>query len=236
MGQRISARVAAGLAVGVVAVIRLVGWSPLEPGATTILAVAAGLGAPASYAVAGNFARARLADVAPLELATGMVTAGALVALPVALLSGAPGRLALDGAVSLARPSASSRRRSPGRSSSGSCAGRLRPRQAPRRSSCRRSPSPGARSSSPSRSASASWSGSGSSSSAWCSCSGSGRPSGSRHCTVLSGPHRGGHAVGLSSLKSWGLRARPRAVVWPRPRPRPSVRGPCTGSLPETPR
>ena len=101
MGQRISARVAAGLAVGVVAVITLVGWSPLEPGATTILAVAAGLGAPASYAVAGNFARARLSDVEPLELATGMVTAGALVALPVALLSGAPGELALDGAVSL---------------------------------------------------------------------------------------------------------------------------------------
>jgi len=101
MGQRISWRVGAGLAVGVVAVVGLVGWSPLEPGPTTLLAVAAGLGAPASYAVAGNFARARLADVEPMELATGMVTAGALVALPVALLSGAPGTLALDGAISL---------------------------------------------------------------------------------------------------------------------------------------
>ena len=101
MGQRISIRVAAGLAVGVVAVISLVGWSPLEPGITTILAVAAGLGAPAHYAIAGNFVRARLADVAPLELATGMVTAGALVALPVAVLSGRPGAVALDGAISL---------------------------------------------------------------------------------------------------------------------------------------
>jgi drug/metabolite transporter (DMT)-like permease len=101
MGQRISARVAAGLAVGVVAVIVLVGWSPLDPSATTLLAVAAGLGAPLSYAVAGNFARARLADIEPLEIATGMVTAGALVALPVALLSGAPHGLPLDGAVSL---------------------------------------------------------------------------------------------------------------------------------------
>ena len=101
MGQRISARVAAGLAVGVVAVVLLVGWSPLEPGATTLLAVAAGLGAPASYAVAGNFVRARLADVEPMELATGMLTAGALVALPVAVLSGAPGTPALDGAISL---------------------------------------------------------------------------------------------------------------------------------------
>ena len=101
MGQRISARVAAGLAVGVVAVIVLVGWSPLEPGPTTILAVAAGLGAPASYAIAGNFVRARLSDVAPVELATGMLTAGALVALPVALLSGAPGTPAIDGVIAL---------------------------------------------------------------------------------------------------------------------------------------
>jgi drug/metabolite transporter (DMT)-like permease len=101
MGQRISARVVAGLAIGVVAVVVLVGWSPLEPGPTTALAIVAGLGAPLSYAIAGNFARARLAEVEPLELATGMVTAGALVALPVAVMSGAPGALALDGAVSL---------------------------------------------------------------------------------------------------------------------------------------
>jgi drug/metabolite transporter (DMT)-like permease len=36
-----------------------------------------------------------------MELATGMLVAGALVALPVAVLSGPPGALALDGAVSL---------------------------------------------------------------------------------------------------------------------------------------
>jgi drug/metabolite transporter (DMT)-like permease len=88
LGQRLAWRVVAGLAVGVVAVIVLVGWSPLEPGPATILAVAAGLGAPASYAIAGNYVRARLADVEPTELATGM-------------LSGAPGTPALDGAVSL---------------------------------------------------------------------------------------------------------------------------------------
>ena len=101
MGQRVSSRVVAGLVVGVVAVITLVGWSPLEPGVTTILAVAAGLGAPASYAVAGNFVRARLADVQPTELATGMLTAGSVIVLPVALLSGAPGTPSADGAISL---------------------------------------------------------------------------------------------------------------------------------------
>ncbi|HEV7809425.1 MAG TPA: DMT family transporter [Candidatus Limnocylindrales bacterium] len=101
LGNRISARVASGLAVGVVAVVILVGWSPLEPNVTTLLAVAAGLGAPASYAVAGNYVRARMSAVPPLELATGMLTLGALVALPLAILSGAPHVPSLDGAVSL---------------------------------------------------------------------------------------------------------------------------------------
>jgi drug/metabolite transporter (DMT)-like permease len=101
MGQRLAWRVAAGLAVGVVAVIVLIGWSPIEAGAATFLAVAAGLGAPASYAIAGNYARARMAGVEPLELATGMLVGGAVIALPVALLTGAPRMPALDGVVSL---------------------------------------------------------------------------------------------------------------------------------------
>ncbi len=101
LGQRLSWRLAAGLGVGVVAVLVLVGWEPLEPGPATLLAVLAGLGAAASYAVAGNLVRARLADVGPVELATGMLVAGALIALPVAILGGAPGTPRLDGAVSL---------------------------------------------------------------------------------------------------------------------------------------
>jgi len=101
LGQAIGLRIAAGLGVGVVAVVVLVGLSPLEPGITTILAVAAGLGAPASYAIAGNFVRARMSSVAPLELATGMLVSGAVLALPAALLTGAPGTPALDGIVSL---------------------------------------------------------------------------------------------------------------------------------------
>ncbi len=101
LGQRLLPRVVAGLAVGVVAVVVLVGWSPLSLDAKTLLAVAAGLGVPASYAVAGNFVRARMRDVDPLELATGMLVAGALIDLPVALVSGAPGTPRIDGLVSL---------------------------------------------------------------------------------------------------------------------------------------
>lgn len=99
--QRLGWRVVAGLALGVVAVVELVGWAPFEATPAMLLAVAAGLGAPLSYALAGNFVRARMAGVGQIELATGMVGAGALVLLPVALLSGAPGPLRLEGAVSL---------------------------------------------------------------------------------------------------------------------------------------
>jgi len=42
-----------------------------------------------------------MARVEPLELATGMLVAGSILALPVALLSGAPRTPALDGGVSL---------------------------------------------------------------------------------------------------------------------------------------
>ena len=101
LGQRLLPRVVAGLAVGAVAVVVLVGGSPLEVGPTTLLAVAAGLGAPASYAVAGTLTRKHLAGIGGTELATGMLVAGAIVALPVALLTGAPGIPSMDGVVSL---------------------------------------------------------------------------------------------------------------------------------------
>jgi drug/metabolite transporter (DMT)-like permease len=42
-----------------------------------------------------------MADVPPLELATGMLVAGSLVGLPVALLTGLPRTPELDGVVSL---------------------------------------------------------------------------------------------------------------------------------------
>ena len=101
MGQSFGLRVAAGLAVGVVAVLVLVGWSPLELNAATIPRGRRRPGAPASYAVAGNYTRAKMAGLGPLQIATGMLVAGALVGLPVALLSGPPGTVHLDGALSL---------------------------------------------------------------------------------------------------------------------------------------
>lgn len=99
--QALTPRMVAGLAIGVVAVLVLVGWSHLDATPATLIAVAAGLGAPASYAVAGTYVRARLSDVPGVELATGMIVMGALVTLPVALLSGVPGTPTAGGLVSL---------------------------------------------------------------------------------------------------------------------------------------
>jgi drug/metabolite transporter (DMT)-like permease len=101
LGQRFSRRTVAGLAVGVVAVFVLVGWSPLEIGPALLLAVAAALGASMSYAFAGTFVRRALHDVGGLELATGQLSLGAIVLLPFAMASGAPGVPSAAGAASL---------------------------------------------------------------------------------------------------------------------------------------
>jgi drug/metabolite transporter (DMT)-like permease len=88
LGERIRPRVGLGLAAGFAAVAVLVGWSPLPPGSGTLLAALAALGAALSYAVAGTYARRNLRDVGPAQLATGMLAAGAVLILPVALLTG----------------------------------------------------------------------------------------------------------------------------------------------------
>src|SRR4029079_18340149 len=99
--QAMTPRMVAGLAIGVAAALLPAGGSHLDPTPATLIAVAAGLGAPASYAVAGTYVRARLSDVPGVELATGMLLMGALVALPVAILTGAPGTPTMAGVTSL---------------------------------------------------------------------------------------------------------------------------------------
>jgi len=101
LGHRLSGRVIAGIAVGMTAVLVLVGWSPLPMGPDTLLAVAAALGAALSYALAGTFVRRRLPDVGGVELATGQLVSATIVLLPVALLSGAPGTPSPTGVVAL---------------------------------------------------------------------------------------------------------------------------------------
>ncbi len=101
LGQRQPARVLVGLAVGIVAVIVLAGWTPLEPGIATVIAVLSVLGAAFSYAFAGTYAKRHLAGVGGVELATGQLVAGAILLLPVAILSGPPGVPSMAGLVAL---------------------------------------------------------------------------------------------------------------------------------------
>lgn len=91
LGQRLSQRAVVGLAIGVIAVFVLVGWAPIEPGPGLVLSAAAALGAAMSYAAAGTYVRRSMPGVGGLELATGQLSFGALVLLPFALASGAPG-------------------------------------------------------------------------------------------------------------------------------------------------
>ena len=99
--QRLSPRMIMGLAVGFGAVVLLLGGGASAIGPATIVAFAAGLGAAVSYAFAGTYVRRSAGDIAPIDLAAGQLLAGAAVLLPVAILSGPPGRLELDGVVAL---------------------------------------------------------------------------------------------------------------------------------------
>ncbi len=99
--QSMTARLMAGLGIGFVAVVILVGWSPLPPGLPTILAAAAAVGAAISYAVAGTFVRRRLPGIGGVELATAQLVGGAILLLPLALATGAPGTPSFDGVIAL---------------------------------------------------------------------------------------------------------------------------------------
>lgn len=101
LGHRLTGRAMAGMGVGVLAVLVLVGWSPLPLGPETLVAVVASLVASLSYAVGGTFIRRHLPGVSGIELATGQLTSGALLLLPFAILSGPPGAVGVDGLVAL---------------------------------------------------------------------------------------------------------------------------------------
>jgi drug/metabolite transporter (DMT)-like permease len=71
LGEGMTPRRAAGLLLGVVGVGVLVGWSPITMTAGTILSIGAILVATCSYALAGVYAKRRLAGVPASTLALG---------------------------------------------------------------------------------------------------------------------------------------------------------------------
>jgi drug/metabolite transporter (DMT)-like permease len=101
LGQRPNTRVVAGLAIGFGAVVVLLGGDARSIGPAALLAFGAGLVAALSYAVAGTYVRRTAGGIPPVDLAAGQLLAGAVVLLPVAILTGAPRVPAMDGVVSL---------------------------------------------------------------------------------------------------------------------------------------
>jgi drug/metabolite transporter (DMT)-like permease len=91
--QRVSAQRALGLAMGIVGVAVLVGWSPMALTTETVLGVAALLLAAASYAFSGLFTRAKLAHVPSTTIALGQQLGATTLLVVPALLN--PPRLPL---------------------------------------------------------------------------------------------------------------------------------------------
>lgn len=88
LGEPITARRAAGLALGMTGVGVLTGWSPVTLDGAALLSVGATLVASLSYASAGVFSKRALSGVPPATLALGQqVGALAWLAVPAALLA-----------------------------------------------------------------------------------------------------------------------------------------------------
>jgi drug/metabolite transporter (DMT)-like permease len=85
LGQRMTAQLAAGLALGLAGVALVVGLAPIDLDATTLLAVAASTGAAACYAAGGHLYRAHFAGVSPLAAAVVQQLAAGLLLLPLLL-------------------------------------------------------------------------------------------------------------------------------------------------------
>ncbi|HEX2767148.1 MAG TPA: DMT family transporter [Candidatus Limnocylindria bacterium] len=101
IGLPLTRRAVAGMGLGIVAVLVLVGWSPLPVSTGTLVAVAAALAAALSYAVGGTLVRRYLTGMRGVDVAAGQLTSGALILLPLALLTGPLPALGTDAIASL---------------------------------------------------------------------------------------------------------------------------------------
>lgn len=94
--ERLTARRAIGVALGFSGVVTAIGWRAAADLDATSLAQLAVLAGALSYALAGAWARSRLAGLAPQIAAAGMLTASTLVAIPMAWIAEGPPSLALE--------------------------------------------------------------------------------------------------------------------------------------------
>lgn len=87
MGDALTARKLVGVALGIVGVTVLVGWDPITMNWTVALSVGAMLAASLAYALGSVYAKRTFADSPPLAIASGQLTAAAMLMLPLAAVS-----------------------------------------------------------------------------------------------------------------------------------------------------
>jgi drug/metabolite transporter (DMT)-like permease len=108
MGDALTARKLVGVALGIVGVTVLVGWDPIAMNWVVALSVGAMLAASLAYALGSVYAKRTFADSPPLAIASGQLTAAAMLMLPLAAVSApeqSPSTIVVLSVLGLALPS-----------------------------------------------------------------------------------------------------------------------------------
>ncbi|BBB64046.1 transporter [Undibacterium sp. KW1] len=82
LGERLTLRKMAGMAIGVLGVAFLVRLGPVEFNSKLVLAVLACVGATLCYAIVGIYTKKKLTGITPMQMATGSQVGAAFVLLP----------------------------------------------------------------------------------------------------------------------------------------------------------
>jgi drug/metabolite transporter (DMT)-like permease len=108
MGDALTASKLVGVALGIVGVTVLVGWNPIAMNWAVALSVGAMLAASLAYALGSVYAKRTFADSPPLAIASGQLTAAAMLMLPLAAVSApeqSPSTIVVLSVLGLALPS-----------------------------------------------------------------------------------------------------------------------------------
>ena len=87
MKEKMSVRKLIGLFIGLMGLVILVGWIPVELNGNTILALAFSLLASLSYGIGAVYTRVNFRQSPPMQTATGQISAAALLVLPLLVFS-----------------------------------------------------------------------------------------------------------------------------------------------------
>jgi drug/metabolite transporter (DMT)-like permease len=85
--EKLSVRKVFGLFIGLMGMVILVGWIPVDLSGNTILALAFSLMASLSYGFGAVYIRINFMQSSPMQTATGQISAAALIVLPLLIFS-----------------------------------------------------------------------------------------------------------------------------------------------------